>query len=469
MVVLIGFLHAPFLFSDPDTLVSTRSRGPWTDEGLNTIQVRNLINHGYLSMDECDNLIKTPFFALALYPAYSLFGTHIWVGRILILSSILLVLFLFLRTRETRFFGTTLAIIALLQFHVFHFSHYSLAEILAISCMLAGIYLLWLAEQKKHWLWMVAATVCFWLAFLSKVTFAYAIFIPFGVRFAQFISDRISDSEPHRPLWKDWGIQAAVSAFLAATFYWKWYLPNKSVFEMVQANQGQGRYDIADAWNRFQFNLHEFILVDGISPFIILVPFALFVLLRHKFTHNKQILLYGLIIWFVLELHHGLLVNPPTRYLLPLFFACLALIAFALAEFSTSHLRKRMAWVLLVLLGGFNLSHYVESVSRRTFQIQAVQEYLSQFDLKDETIIGVWGTTLAAESEARSLPIWHEFSPKENPLIAYKPRIVFSEYNEAESGQAYTLRNIDLKAEADSVKQFSLWRYSVDLYWINGK
>lgn len=466
VIVLVGLLHAPFIFSDPDSLVSTRSRGAWTDEGLNTSQVRNFVNHGYLSMDECDNLIKTPLFGLALYSSYSLLGTHIWVGRLLVLSSLLMILFLFLRRCETRFFGTTLTIIALLQFHVFHFSHYSLAEIMAISWILAGIYLLWISEQKKHWVWMVAATACFPFAFLSKITFAYAIFIPFLVRFAQFISDSINHTQPSRPLWKDWGIQTLITAFFGATFYLKWYLPNKWVFEMVRANQGQGRYDMGDAWNRFHFNLNEFILVDGILPFILLVPIALFVLLRVKFTNDKQTLFFGLLIWLVLELHHGLLINPPTRYLLPLYFACLAIVAFALSEFSTSVFKRKVVWVLLIILGGFNLSHYAQSFSRRTFQIQEVQEYLSQFNLKNETIIGVWGTTLAAESKARSIPIWHEFNPKYNPIDIYKPRIIFSEYNENESGEAYILRGIDLKAEADSIKQFSLWRYDVNLYWM---
>ena len=171
VVGILLVLHLPFLHADPDTEVSVMSRGAWTDEGLNTIQIRNLVDHGYLSMDECDNLIKTPYFGFIQVPFYFIFGTHIWVGRLLVLSCVLSVLFLLLRKQETQLFGTAFAIIALLQFHVFHFSHYSLAEMMANSWIVLGIYLFWLSERKSRWIWVCASAVCFSLAYYSKITF----------------------------------------------------------------------------------------------------------------------------------------------------------------------------------------------------------------------------------------------------------------------------------------------------------
>lgn len=442
------------------------SRGAWTDEGLNTVQVRNFVNHGYLSMDECDNLIKTPYFGFVLVPFYSLLGTHIWVGRLLILACVLVVLFLFLRKQETRLFGSAMAVIGLLQFHVFHYSHYSLAEILAISWVMLGIYLLWISERKNHRLWLIGSTACFSLAYYSKVTFAYVVLIPFAVKYLQFLSDRAQAFRIKRPLWQDWAIQSIVTAFFAVAFYLKWYLPNKVVFEMVKANQGQGRYDIADAWTRFRFNLEEFIMVDGITPFIILLPIALLGLSRIKFSEKKQTIFFGLLAWLVLELHHGLLVNPPTRYLLPLYFACLAIVAFGMSEVASLGLRKSVVWIALLIFGGYNLSHYASAYSRRTFQIDKVRKYLSSYELNDKTILGVWGTTLASGSNARSVPVWSDFNAKSNPISEYKPRVIFSEHNEAESGEAYLSQGIDLKIEADSVLQFDLWRYKVNLYWM---
>ncbi|MBS1659148.1 MAG: hypothetical protein JST18_13760, partial [Bacteroidetes bacterium] len=65
-VVLLILLHFPFLHADPDYFISI-GRDAFTDEGLNTSQLRNYINHGYLSFDECDNLIKSPLFNLLLF------------------------------------------------------------------------------------------------------------------------------------------------------------------------------------------------------------------------------------------------------------------------------------------------------------------------------------------------------------------------------------------------------------------
>lgn len=466
IVAFIGLLHAPFILSDPDTLVSPISRGAWTDEGLNTIQVRNFVNHGYLSMDECDNLVKTPYFGFVLVPFYSLLGTHIWVGRLLILACVLVTLFVFIKDEDTNLFGMVLAIIGMLEFHIFHFSHYSMSEMLAISWILLGIYLHWRAKRQENAWWLVASATCFSLAYYSKVTFAYAVAIPFATGILQLAVDAAQGSGKTRTHLKDLAIITLVTAFFGGAFYLKWYLPNESVFDMVYTSQGQGRYDTAEAWERFKFNLNEFILVDGIKPFIMLVPVVLIFLLRTKFEQEKQLLFFGLIGWVVLELHHTILVNPPTRYLLSFDLACLALVSFGLTEAATNGLRKAIALIGFLILGGYNFSHYWDSLHRRTFQIESVREYLSHYDLKDRTIIGVWSATLASETQARCIPIWSEFNPKEDPIAEFNPPIVFSEHDEAESDEFYQTKGISLEAASDSVRQFDIWRFKVNAYWV---
>ena len=56
---LIFLAHLPFIGADPDRNMAV-GRGPFTDEGLNTSQVRNWVNQGELNLSECDNLLKTP-------------------------------------------------------------------------------------------------------------------------------------------------------------------------------------------------------------------------------------------------------------------------------------------------------------------------------------------------------------------------------------------------------------------------
>lgn len=469
VVLFLALLHLPFLNADPDTEVTVVSRDAWTDEGLNTVQIRNFVNHGYLSMSECDNLIKTPLFGFALVPFYEILGTKIVTGRAAVLGFVLLVLFVILLNEQTRLFGTAMALIALLQFHVFHYSHYSLAEMMAVSWILLGIFLLWKAE-KGSWPLLVIATICFSMAYLSKITFAYAILIPFMVSYLSFLLARMDEQSPNRSLISNWSIQAAITAIIGSAFYLKWYVPNKEVFEMVEANQGTGRYDVADAWIRFQFNLQEFIMVDGMAPFvIILVVVLLGFLAKPPFRSKNTVLFFGLASWFLLELHHILLVNPPSRYLLPLFFSVLALIAFSVSEIGSSTAQKRVVFTILILFGGYNLFNYQLSYKRRTHEIAAVQDYLSQHDLKNETLLGVWAATLGANTQARTIPIWSDFNFDKQRIQNYHSKVIFSEPNEAESGDAFKALNIDLKADSDSIQEFKIWRYQVGIYWMKNE
>lgn len=466
LVLFLALLHLPFLQADPDAEVTVVSRDAWTDEGLNTVQIRNLVNHGYLSMSECDNLIKTPLFGYSLIPFYKIFGTQIIVGRAMVLGFVLLVLFVFLRDEKTRLFGTVLAFIAMLQFHVFHYSHYSLAEMMAVSWILLGIYLLWKAENGSGIL-MALATACFSMAYFSKITFAYAVIIPFVVSYLNFLKERMEDRTQARSLASVWSIQGFTTGFIAFVYYLKWYEPNKVVFDMVKANQGSGRYDVGDAWSRIQFNLNEFVMVDGMAPFVILLAVVLIgFVVKQPFRKENRVLFFGSISWFLLELHHTLLVNPPSRYLLPLFFSILVLIAFSVSEIGASKAQKRVVFSVILLFGGYNLSNYWASYQRRTFEIAAVRNYLSHFDLKKETLLGVWSATLASNTEARCIPIWSDFNFDKERIRNYHSTVIFSEPDEAESGEAFKALDVHLKADADSVRAFKVWRYQVTVHWM---
>src|SRR4030095_97812 len=93
LILAIFCLHLPFLNADPD-IPFTTGRDAFTDEGLNTSQLRNYINHGYLDFMECDNLVKTPLFNLVLFLPLKIFGIHLTVARLTILIFFLLALFL---------------------------------------------------------------------------------------------------------------------------------------------------------------------------------------------------------------------------------------------------------------------------------------------------------------------------------------------------------------------------------------
>ncbi len=468
IVGLLLALHLPFLISDPDPMVSELSRGPWTDEGLNTIQIRNFVNHGYLSLSECDNLIKTPFFGFVLVPFYSLLGTDIWVGRAVVLGAVLLVLFLLLVYQPTRTFAVAFAFLGLLQFHLFHYTHYSMAEMMGVAFILLGIFMMRLAYEKEQLSWHILAASAFGLAFLSKVTFAYALFIPLIGRFFLFLSERTRRRDSIRSLVADGGISLSVISFFAASFYFKWFLRYKDVFDLVKANQGNNRFDLSTAWERTQFNWDNFIAIDGIAPFFVLLAITMLAIIRTSDrSRGDRAMLFGLLAWIMLEGHRFLLVNPPTRYLIPLFASVLALSAFGITQWKDSNTRRVIGVCVIVGFSFYNLSFYTESLARRTFVMDEIGSYLEATNMKESTVLGVWATGLAAKTEAHTLPVWNNFMNYNDPIFTYKPRVVISESNEAESSQAFISQDINLEAISDSIRHFDIWRYHVNIYWIS--
>ncbi len=139
ILLIFTLSQVPFMSADPDIYISD-SRGPFTDEGLNTIQVRNFVNHGYLSVSECDNLLKTPLFAFSLYIPYEIFGTHLLVSRWLILLLVSLPLIFISRKKAFRLIIVIFTLISLFQYQVFQFSHFSLAEMISTICIIMALY-----------------------------------------------------------------------------------------------------------------------------------------------------------------------------------------------------------------------------------------------------------------------------------------------------------------------------------------
>lgn len=99
LVLFFIAIQVPFLQSDPDILF-TDGRGANTDEGLNTCQIRNFVNHGVLTLDKSDNLIKTPFFSLLLCLPFKLFGTSLLVARLTVLLFVSVVFYFLLAKKK---------------------------------------------------------------------------------------------------------------------------------------------------------------------------------------------------------------------------------------------------------------------------------------------------------------------------------------------------------------------------------
>jgi 4-amino-4-deoxy-L-arabinose transferase-like glycosyltransferase len=470
VTLLLLVMHLPFMLSDPDPQVSLMSRGPWTDEGLNTVQVRNFVNHGNLAIGECDNLIKTPFFGFSLVPFYALLGTELWVGRAVVLLSVLLMLWAMLAYRPTRSFAIAFAFLGLMQFHLFHYAHYSMAEMMGVALLLLGIFMLRLAYGLEHRAWYAAASLAFGLAFLSKVTFAYALLLPFVARYFLFLSERTRGRDSMRDLLTDTFIMAVVTGSFVSLFYFKWYKVHKDVFDLVKADQGNDRFDLVTAWERVQFNWDNYISIEGFAPFLVLGAMAFTMVVRtSERSRGDRSMLFGLLAWLLLESHRLLLVNPPSRYLVPLFAAMLAFTAFGITQWKEAPSRRFFAILFIIGFSFYNLSHYRDSLNRRTFVMEDIRAYLASYDLRNEKVLGVWATGVADRGGAYALPVWNGFMNHIDPLATHDPRVVMTEHDEGESSGAFRDQGIDLFAVADSVRTYDIWRYRVNLFWLTGK
>ncbi len=182
--IILGLLfisHLPFIDADPDRNMAV-GRGPFTDEGLNTIQIRNWVNHGDLNLAECDNLLKTPMLGFPLAVTYKIFGaTHI-VSRLHILVLLFLALLLIGLDEKNRWIIIIFSLITLLQYQVFQSSHFSMAEMLSVAAVLLSIHFLARSfdmdfSQKSRLKQAVLSGVFLSLSYFIKIQFIYLVFI----------------------------------------------------------------------------------------------------------------------------------------------------------------------------------------------------------------------------------------------------------------------------------------------------
>ncbi|MGB3076573.1 MAG: hypothetical protein WBB36_14695, partial [Chitinophagales bacterium] len=176
LLSVVLLLHLPFLGADPDIHLSS-SRDAFTDEGLNTSQLRNYINHGKLDFMECDNLIKTPLFNLALYIPLQLFGTHLTVARITILLIVFGFIFFLLSNLHFRPVIIIMSLTTMLQYYVFQYAHFSLSEMLSTVFILSGIFYIFLfvANNCRQQMHLFLSSFYIALAYYSKIQFVYII------------------------------------------------------------------------------------------------------------------------------------------------------------------------------------------------------------------------------------------------------------------------------------------------------
>lgn len=484
----IALLHNPFLHADPDRMLSS-SRDAFTDEGLNTSQLRNYVNHAQLDLKECDNLVKTPLFNLLLFLPLKLFGTQLLIARATMLMAFLIILLLLSTHSAFRPVLLLLGFTTLLQYYVFQYSHFSLSEILSIGCILAGLFFLFrfAEEGYQSQMQLLLASLSIAFSYYSKIQFLYmAPFVPFALLLFFLLE------KSHRTVRKSIlsGLLYSIGwLFLFLLVYIAvWYYPHREIFNYVFAEEASGKYEVLLSMPKtIAFNIVMVLFSSDTwicnALFLCCFITGVYVFLNTSDHHYKLLFLLSLV-WLIMELHKLTMIYLPSRYLVSYYFAAGFLSSVVISKMifqpenifrkpffmplsiTASHLKYAGIFLLLsfMLLNSIN---YLTIYFRRQYNIAFANEYFTQsLTAKDDLVLGPWAPSLTWNSQAISKPVWRDFMNDKN-IFDQQPRVILSEPGEEESNQAYSSQGIDLTEHADSVRSIEVGRWKINIYWLH--
>ncbi len=473
LLVLLFLCHLPFLTADPDQHTDIHTRGAWTDEGLYSSQVRNYLIDGKLDLDENTTFIRGPLFSLLQIPFFSVFGSHRLIARLLVLLAVVLIPLLFLRMKGMEPFLLFFLLVVLTQFHLFYFSHYALAEMLCISLILVSLYYFLKSQADKapfnHRVWNIfLASFYIFLSFSCKIQFIYlAALLPVSTLIMAFLSGKEREEA-----FQLFGLSLIFSVVFIGV-YSLWYVANKDFYRYVMMQETSGRYPggLAQLWVNVKENFRNFLWVKPLQPLWVALPVAVVVILWQRYTRKTDkpslALWIFLFIWFLLELHKIPMTYLPNRYLLPLFFASGMIIAYALTFiFQRSRQHAWLALVLALTFAGWNAPLHYDNYRHRTHDLDKLRRYLSKAGDTEGYALGSWAAAATWDTELKSVPVWNQYLNWKDPVRHFKPRVILSEADQAETDKAYSSQGIDLNSISDSSRTFTIWRYPVTVYWI---
>lgn len=473
--IVMLLLTIPFILADPDIDISS-SRDANTDEGLNSCQIRNAVNHGDLTLYKSDNFVKTPLFGGILFVPLKVFGTSLLIGRLTVfLLSLAICLYIAGSNSYYTFFGGLSLIIVFCQYYVFHYFHYCLSEMLSTVLIFLSIIFQVESYISKNYLKpaLLSAT-CLSIVYFLKIQFIYSIFIlPFSILI--FMSLKSSDK---KLLIKQLLYTSLFLLIYLAIYFVVWYLPNKDFYDYVMANQTADRFvSIQNLSNHLHFILNNifystYLKLYTISFYIAFLSGLIYLFFTESIRY--KFLFIGLSCWILIELHKLSMTYLPSRYLVSLYFAMGLLISLVLFEFISTKTKKPLVYIakgvsvlLLITIGIKNSIDYSSSLKRRTFVISEINSYLGKYNFQNRPVIGAWAPSLSWESKAISFPVWKDYFNDKDVINTDNPAVIIAETDEEDSNQAFSSQGVDVDTYADSIKYFTINKWKLKLIWID--
>ncbi|NCA87185.1 MAG: hypothetical protein EOM83_16760 [Clostridia bacterium] len=471
MAMIAG--HLLFLTSDPDQRVDVHTRGAFTDEGLYSAQARNFVNSGSFGFTDNSTLVRGPLFGVLQIPFFAVAGTSRVVARLITLVAVMLALWLLAAKPRWRWFALLLAIIAFTHFRVFQFSHYAMAEMVSIAAVAVSFLFLhayFINKKKKN---LTLAALMIFVAYGLKIQFAYlAALLPvvvalFGL--GKWLKKKIS----FKTFVSNTAIITGFTLAFALLYFVIWYQPNQAYYDAVMAEQTGGVFEV---WERLNLTIHfnyDYYILDAPNiPLLIFFGVALLLWILSAFggafkIKNHLIILFGFI-WTLGELHKLGMLYLPQRYLLGLYVAAGFFAAAVVYQFiEKGRIIKIIVLSAAVLALLFNGWFNLEAYNRRSWQLQAANDYLQNFDWNNRVVAGAWAPSIAWGTAARTMPVWAGITDPGFLQEDNLPAMIVMEADQADSELFYDRNNFDLQAHTDSMKTFDVWKYKLELRWIS--
>ncbi len=471
LFLTLALLHVPFLNADPDHAISF-SRDAFTDEGLYTSQVRNYLNTGTFNLNESDATIKTPLFSLFMYVAFSFFGISLLTARLVVLLISLVAIYFVVR--KDRLLAVLLTIVVLFQYTIFHYTHLSLAEFMAVASLFAAWYFMssefLVTHGKSNGLKVCLFTA---IALYMKFQFLYMIVWPLVFYLLITVYNLLMKNLRWQLDLMKWGFVILFSGLFIFIYYAGWYLPSKQLFDFVLDAQTSVIFG-QDEWfqKMIEYNIEHFFMNENIKPHTLLFLFCvlLFPFILYRFKENKQVIfqLLAAFSWCLLELHKPAMAYLPGRYLVSTFFAMgLFSILTLQALFNTIPIKKAAIPVLLVILSWpvyANINQYINSFNNRSYVLKEANEFVEKYNIDGCVVVGAWAPSLTWNCIAKSIPVWKDYFNDINTMEKFHPCIIIAEINEEDSGEAWKAQSFELVKWSGVTHDFAIRDWKVRIY-----
>lgn len=470
-------LQSPFLRADADARLG-RSRGPFTDEGLYTAQVRNAMITGHLDLAESDGVIKAPLFALGAWLVLGTFGDSMTTMRLatVLCCSALLALMCAGSGAFSRVLAISIAV-GFLSYFPFHYGHLALAEIPCCIAIVAALYAVH-ARLRGAGAWtMPLSGLMIFFAYALKIQFVYAAVIP-PVAFALALALRFLSGQPaDRRAWLDLIAACLVAAGFALLFAVVWALPNQALLSFVLSAQAAERTtDLTQIPRLVLGNAYGLLRQPRVWPLLLLLGLGLVVAWREwrSSTLDPQgrlawiALMAPPLAWLAVETHKLSLSYLPSRYLVS-FLVALSLVGAAALSTRRGPLFARPVRAAqaagatvfgLALL--INVAFYVKGLTNRQYVIHDAQmAFAAEGRWRGKTVIGGWAPALFWGTGAVTKPVWKNYFNDRDILARLKPSAIVTETDQEDSHQALSRDGIKLPAQANATFRVHRWNLMV--------